>query len=242
LIIEFVGLPGCGKTTTCRHLAESFKIEGLTLVPTTSATFGRSSSSHLPLVRRKLIAFWRILRSFLQRPWGSLSFLLYGLSSRPLTAWKVEQSFSGISLLPRLQEERTAPRSRSEVFLFDQGIVQLFGSLALPGDADRVPDPGGPTRALVPGLIDGLVWFDCPQETALSRVRSRANGGSRFDAWSDSQAMGLLPVMLTVLEKSVRTAEDLGVPVLRLDSSQPLEDNSARIAAWISTLSAQAKP
>jgi len=240
LIIEFVGLPGSGKTTTCRHLAGSLKVDGLTLVSTTSATFGRSSTSHLPLVRRKLIALWRILRSFLQRPWGSLSFLLYGLSSRPLTAWKVEQTFSGISLLPRLQEEWSASRGRSEVLLFEQGIVQLFGSLALPGAADRGPDPAAPTRAVIPGLIDGLVWFECPQEIALSRVRNRDRGRSRFDAWSDDQALDFLPVMLSVLEKSVRIAEDLGVPVLRLDSSQPLEANSARIATWISTLRAEA--
>lgn len=209
------------------------------LVPCKSATFGKSATSHLPFFWRKLTAAWRVLRSFLLRPRGSLSFLLYGLSSRPLTVWKLEQTFSGISLLPRLDAERASPPPRPNVLLFEQGIVQLFGSLALPGGDGKVPDPSALTRTVLPGLIDGLVWFECAHEIALDRIRNRNHGRSRFDSWADDQAMGYLPVMQTVLERAVLAAEGAGVPVLRLDSRQPLETNSALIAEWISALRTQ---
>lgn len=240
MIIEFVGLPGAGKTTTCLTFAETCRIEGATLRPCTSATFGQSATSHLPYLRRKLVAVGRILGSFLRHPRTCFLFLSYGLSSRPFRLWKIEQAFSGISMLPRLEEEQRSPRASSEILLFEQGVVQLLGSIALPGEAAAVPDPRALCGAVLPGRIDGLVMVDCTRDMALERLRSRSPSRSRFNEWADDDALDNLSVMQPVLEAAVSAATAAGVPVLRLDSTQPLEANCALVKDWILALRQQA--
>ena len=241
MIIEFIGLPGSGKTTVCRHLAGRRGLEPMVLVPCSSATFGEGATSHLPTVYRKLIAAWRVLCSFRQAPWVSLKFLLYGLSSRPVTAWKIEQTLSGLSMLPRLYAERESPRRGVEVLIFEQGLVQLFGSLALPCEDQRHADPKPATRAVIPGLVDGLVFLECPQEFALRRVRERLHGKSRFDAWGDAEALKYLPVMESILVQAAEAAESAGVPVLRVDADLPPADSSAVIVDWLLELRSRAE-
>ena len=206
------------------------------MTPCISAEFGRGATSHLPFLPRKLIATWRILLSFLKHPHTSWLFLRFGLASRPRRLWKIEQSFSGIAMLPRLEMERASLRSQSEILIFAQGVVQLLGSIALPSDGVA---PGGAdvlAPALLSGRISGLVWTDCPPSVALDRLRNRSYSKSRFSRWSDEAAEGYMTTMLEVLETAVRAAEEAGIPVLRLDALRPIEENRARTSAWIASL------
>lgn len=208
----------------------------MTLISCTSATFGTLATSHLPYARRKLAAFRRIMASFFRYPAATILFFRYGVSSRPRTAWKIEQTFSGISMLPRLKVEQAHHASRSEVLLFEQGLVQLLGSLALPGNERSPPNPERLVAQILPGWIDGLIWFENAEAVALDRLRERSHGRSRFDSWSDNEAMKNLRIMRIVLERAVQTAEDVGIPVLRLDPRQPLEINRAQVADWLPKL------
>jgi len=238
LIVEFVGLPGAGKSTLCASLCAAGGVSGIALTPCISASFGRSATSHLPLLPRKVIAVGRILQSFLRHPRSAWLFLRFGLASHPRTLWKIEQSFSGISMLPRLDLERATARAGREALVFEQGVVQLFGSIALPAVGERLPDPRALARALLPGRISGLIWTGCDQAVALARLRSRSHSRSRFNDWSDAEAETQMRAMLAVLEAAVGAAEDAGVPVLRVDALQPVEANTPLIAEWIAGLAA----
>lgn len=242
LIIEFVGLPGAGKSTLCSALCAAGRAGEWVLVPSNSGSFGASATSHLPWLPRKLIAVWRILYSILRYPRIAWHFLRFGLASRPRSLWKLEQSFSGLSMVPRLAAERTARRTAPEALVFEQGVVQLFGSIAVPGDARRLPDPHALTRALLPGFVSGLVWVDCPQSVVLDRLRKRPFSRSRFNDWNDAKVSAGMAAMRQVLEAAVAEAEAAGVAVLRVDALQPVETNVARIAAWLAGLDGRATP
>lgn len=234
LIIEFTGIPGAGKTTICQHLDAMKNNREHDNAPGAAVCVGRYGRNHLPWLGRKLIAILRIIQCLIMQPSISLLFLKYGLTCRPLSSHKVKCILTALSFIQKLEfEQTTLLYPEQKLIIIDQGFIQMLGSIAVPANNPNLPDCCRLVQAIIPGRINGLVWLDCSLEIVLSRIQKRTHGKSRFDLWTDDEAKNNMLVMKKILEKAVQTAKIAGIPVLRLDSSRPVKENSIVVAEWL---------
>jgi thymidylate kinase len=234
LIIEFAGLPGAGKTTIVDLVAEMERQENLGFLSSHSLLHAEhnhggkcTTAAHL---FQAAVTFSLV---FLKKPAMVLHLLRYGLLSRPLCRPRISNVYHFISLARQVDSRKTTVPMEHKAELLDQGLVQCLGAIALPG----TPANSKNLEALVPHAladwIDGLVWVECDPETALIRVRSRADGCSRFDSWPDDVFLQNQTIMLKVLRDAIRLAGRAGVPILTVSSVDPPARNAARVRAWL---------
>lgn len=229
VLIEFVGLPGSGKTAICSCLREHAAQIGVDVI--------FSTNRHLRGLNgdfgRKFAGLKRSVRCALTRPKDTYILLKYGFACSPLSMTRVVRILLIMAFIRRLEIESARSGREQKTLVFEQGLVQMLGSLAVPGNINSLPDSCGLAASVVPRRISGLVLVDCTEETALSRVRNRTHGSSRFDLWSHEKAMCNMRVMRDALNTIVDATEKAGVRILRLDGVNPAHLNSAKVAAWL---------
>jgi hypothetical protein len=230
LIAELAGLPGAGKTTIAARLA----------APRAGA---RREQWHLsgagqPAVPRTAPA---------HPPEGALVTLgsRLALWCFALSAGRPDRARCGavrefVRVLRRYDAARATRPPQHALLGFDQGLVQLLASIAMP--SARWLALRALVRAAVVPRVDALVWVECDLDTAFARLRARPRGASRLDCLPDPDVRRGQRTMDAVLRTAVAAAADLGVPVLRVAAADPAERNAAAIAAWIGRLRAGPGP
>jgi thymidylate kinase len=231
-IVEFVGLPGAGKTTICAHLDALRRHQQLDIVPCAAPYMGRFGTIHLPWIHRKRIGVARSIHCLFTKPHIIFLLLKFALMCRPLCVERIRNTLTTIAFIQRLEAERSTPYPDEQIFVLEQGLIQMFSTIALPYNGHTPPDPSRLVQTIIPNRIDGLLWLDCSLELALSRIRNRTHGKSRIDLWINDDAKDSMRAMKMVIDQAVQAAKLLGVPVLRLESTRPAKENSAIVAKW----------
>jgi hypothetical protein len=233
LIIEFAGLPGAGKTTIVDRIAEMERQEHL----------GVLSFRHLSdLAYRRNRTAQRFLRVtgaidlLVQKPGMMLHLLRYALWTKPLVRSGMRYMWDFVALADQLDRRRKDVPGEHRAELLDHGLVQTLGSIVLSCAPARCKSLETLAVRALADWVDGLVWVECSPETALSRVRHRVGGGSRFDRWPDEVFRQNQMTMLQVLDDTVQRAGRSGVPVLAVSSADPPELNAVRVRAWLQSL------
>jgi hypothetical protein len=233
LIIEFAGLPGAGKTTLVDRIVEMER----------QGNLGILSFRHLShLAYRKNRTKQRLLRVtgaaalLVKKREMMLHLLRYALLSKPFIRSRLQYVWDLVALAQQLDGRKVSLPAEHRAELLDHGFVQTLGSLAVP----RVSAHMEKLEAFVAGAladwVDGLVWVECSPEIALSRVRGRVGGGSRFDRWPDEVFRQNQTTMLTVLGDAVQRAGRAGVPVLTISAADSLAVNAVKVRAWLRPL------
>jgi adenylate kinase family enzyme len=202
-LVELFAIPGAGKTTAVKAVAER------ALVTT----------------RKDLSAEWANC-SVLQR----LAHIgrAFGKRRRLATAARFCRGAriatpEGVFRLMRLLAKTDWLRSRRGVVLLDQGFLQDLWSILLAGRS-ACADPAllAPLiRDLYEGIDATIVIIAVDPETASARVRGRTNGNSRFDGLPAGELRTSLYSASELHRQVAKAATLAGLPVRIIDGSAP---------------------
>lgn len=170
-LVEFVGLPGAGKTTVLRHMKSAV----LDVADVAIMSMGQLVASECEGPRRRWLAALRHMMACPDSLLSSSSVFLVGRDSgaerfRRLYAWHLLSARIGSPLLD------------TSVLIVDQGPVQLLASAVY--KRDKAPHRS--LRRLLGALRKAsteytVVEFLVPPIVAASRISERSDGDSRFD-------------------------------------------------------------
>jgi hypothetical protein len=222
LVVEFVGLPGAGKSTVAARLATGER----------SSSWGNRKavgagdvqrSTHYP----RLGLFFLRHRDELR---AALRLASNGSGLNPRRLYQVVKYLHVWSYRLAL-----ARRRGYEVLLLEQGPVQDTWSLMLRGTWPNETLQSSVSRMiLAAGVRYAMVYFDVAPEAAANRIAQRPTMESRFDRLDQAEAARQLAIEGVRLEELFTgVVERTGVLHQRVDANGPLENTCARIEEFI---------
>ncbi len=215
-IIEFYGLPGCGKTTLCNKLKEEYEKKGykVCLLPEAAHLFSWLSLVHILSFRdcifllrfyRRFIKF-NVHKNLVKSPIRRL--LIYGCAK-----WKEEYDFLFID--------------HGAV----QSIVRALYDVSNPMDFLKTP--------IVRDyycMISTDVYINCriSIDEAFSRVRfrNRKNSGT-FDQYPDAQLKKVLEGHDAIFNSTESLLKELHKNLLEIDSTETVEKCISRVGEYL---------
>lgn len=171
-VVEFVGLPGVGKSTLSHRIAERFAASGGRVrQPARRFAHERGQAS------RRLLKGLVVLRHFLAHPRESMRAVRAIAATRqPDPRTRLLVTLNWLFVLALTRRSRRLPG----LHLLDQGVLQAVWSVALDGDMDRA-------LALLDGLRPGVelpdvvVVVEAALPTVHGRILGRPSRDSRLD-------------------------------------------------------------
>lgn len=226
-VLEFVGLPGAGKTTLARRLTAGLAAEGI------RCAAPRLERIDVPArgARRFARGAHRVA-TYAATPVLSATVLRFGFSIRPLRPARAKWLRD---VLDTVRGVASSAPDR-ELILLDQGVLQALWSASLAG---TLPPPAVVGRLVrrstaAYGARVAFLYLEVDTATAVSRIAGRSSSKSRFDRLPSQQTARLLTDELDRLERILTsTARATCAPVLRLDGRAPVDDLCARSIEFV---------
>ena len=220
--VEFLGLPGAGKSTLAAPLAEGLQAAGYRLVD--RMALARSYDALSSFAKAPFYLPWHRGR------WPRVAATLgYALATRPVTLERLRRSAKLLRLRAQLERVPGAP---CDLIVLDQGLSQALASLVMAGTAPEARLDALLT-ALYRGLAPHVLYLQLEPRTALARLRGRRDGKSRFDALPDARAARLLGDQANYQRALVVHLRALGIPLLTIDATRDREENAAAALRWL---------
>ena len=230
LAVEFLGLPGVGKSAvsskTAAHLSRrGFVVRELVLALSDRSAMGprlRGYAGKSLLIARELLTHprdsFRAIRAICSTGQPSLSVLLMVVAN-----WLMQGSL--------LRSSRSIPA----VDLFEEGIFQALWSVGLQGRPGAVRYIGA-TLIHVLSMPDVVVVVEADLEAVVNRLQKRHGGESRVDRWGrdDRQAFAHASSIMHEVLEALRRVDDHGgrSRVIRVDNRSDADpDVAARLLA-----------
>jgi thymidylate kinase len=229
LVLEFLGLPGAGKTTLAERLLPLLHQEG-------RACGRREAIGRLKGGRAEHYAR---LAAFTLRRGRHLSAarrLAAAVTPSSIARWRFAAKLAVWPYRLSLAGDRGY-----DTLVLDQGPLQSAWCVLLGG---ALRDEAALRAAVGDLLADrafafAFIFVDIAPELAADRIAARGPMGPPFDRGT-AETLRLLSAHRDHLERILRIAEErTGSPVLRVDGSASLEENDRRIAAFVDSLSAR---
>lgn len=224
LVVEFVGLPGCGKTTAADQVLPLLGAKGI-------RCRGRRSV-HQPWNKR-LRTYASTAAFHLRHPGSVAASLARALSLSPLELRRLPQALRMAGWSRHLKQPMIG---NYDLLVFDQGIVQDAWSLALGASREHETQLRRSIQASVGDVAVNLayVYFDIDIDLAVERIRARANGTSRFDRMADDKARQMLHEHRADLERCFTFAvEATGARSCHIDASSTLDKTTQQVLEFI---------
>ncbi|MGD2027622.1 MAG: AAA family ATPase [Anaerolineales bacterium] len=228
LIIEFIGLPGAGKTTIAQHMLAELNKAGYQCFSLSTLENPESVEKNKGGVLSKVGTFSYFLFSCLKDFRMCRDAFLYAWHVRPR---RFENFKRFVVLLVRMNDLRTLLKENYDLIVLDQGILQNIWSIAATGDP---PKNGKYLRQLLNSVLsqvpEFVVHIDVDVDLAVERIHQRPTMRSRFDRLSPRQAGILLTEYKRIFAQIIHAADyfqDTGF--LYVNGSQPVEYSVSRI-------------
>jgi thymidylate kinase len=214
MLIEFFAIPGAGKTTLVKAVAEKASVRTRHQI---SDKWNRQ-----PLLQRGA----NLARSYLKLD-RVADVLRFAAATRIANTDSLRRLLRLVGKTDRLHSE-------SGTILLDQGSLQELWSI-LYANGSLATDPRILAR-LIGSLYDGLdasiLFIDLDAKTASKRISARSHGHSRLDGLSNEQIRDDLARAENLPRQIIEAAALAGLNVTILDGSAPVDELlSATLAA-----------
>ena len=211
-IIEFTGLPGCGKTTLCNSIIESLSDYDFLLSSKFTASNKRKKSIFPPILDvsfRYLISLvYYLLANKVSRKKGMFVYML--------------------NLHAMYSKFMREHRGDSLILLVDQGFVQGLGSMAI---GRSFINPHGLTSFLKhwKRFEKNMVLVDCliPVEESAKRLIERNTLGGEFDKLRGEDLSKVMCSHVRLLHNLKQVLPDHGIHIktIAIDMQNPIRSN-----------------
>ncbi|MBD2359253.1 AAA family ATPase [Tolypothrix sp. FACHB-123] len=224
IVLEFIGLPGAGKTTVFQQVVAQLKQQGVSVAAGDQIL---RDWKHQPLWQRlwKLIPQtqnqWRIL-------WQSL---LLATQVKPTNWLSFSKAIKTYANLKRI--DAIAQSQKEQLILLDQGLLQEIWSIGITGTTPDLEDIRQELGLIFSQRSIAIVDFQINVETAIHRIKNRPTDQSRFDLMSQEAALQLLSQYAPYLQDIINCAQTFHIPVLEIDSSLAVDEKTQNIVSWI---------
>lgn len=209
-VVEFVGLPGSGKTTLARTIAATLRASGVDVLEPVARV------NELGRARRGVTKFAYCAREGLRAPAATAALARLVAESRQPNLALAAKNLTNLVL----QRALAIPARPADVVIHDQGVFQSLWSLNLQARNPPLLDAalyarvaGGARRRLV-------VFLDADVARVLERLSMRSDVG-RFARTTDASP-DLSSLSVELLEQLFRFAESLSahheLAVARIDN------------------------
>lgn len=226
LVIEFLGLPGAGKSALAERLVRKLEAEGH--APGRRETIERVTwgrPEHFARLAAFTLARGRHLSTAMR--------LAAAVTPSSLARWRF-----GAKLATWPYRLSRVSQHHCRMLVLDQGPLQSAWCVLLNGE---LHDEAALRAAVYDLLADrrfafAFVSVELSPEAAADRIAARGPMAPPFDR-GRPETLRLLTAHRAHLERILQIAgEHVGAPLLRLDGAAPLEENDARIAAFVDRL------
>ncbi len=225
VVIEFLGIPGAGKTTLASAVAEELR--------------GRGYSCHLSLsddpprrrgLRARILHVKKIVWALAADPRLGSCLLVFVLRTRPRSLPRISRMGSFIRLMDGAF--RRSRRGPERYVVLDQGLLQAIWSIALFG----TPPPQSSLRALLRVLHArypvGAVVVDVEPGLAWERLVTRPVAKSRIERAGRGDLMTALNTYAPYF-REIATLWPGPVLTVTPDGRRPLREDVEGIVAFI---------
>ncbi|BAY32317.1 thymidylate kinase [Nostoc carneum NIES-2107] len=229
LILEFVGLPGAGKTTVCREVASRLNNQGVSVI--------RGDEI---LQQWKQQSTWQRLIKLIPQTLNQWQILLYSLflafQVKPTNRQsfsKAAKIFANVKRLDAIARSAAPIPQNSQIILLDQGLLQETWSVGITGTTPAAESIKQELALLFHQRPMAIVYFQIDVDTALKRIQNRPTAESRFDRMHPEAAQQLLSKYVAYLQHIVNCAQAFNIPILEIDSLLPIDEKAQRILSWM---------
>ena len=219
LAVEFLGLPGVGKSAVCGKTAEYLSRRGFAVREPVLAVSDRSAMG--PRLRGYVGKSLLIARELLAHPLHSLhSIRVIGAIRQPsLPVWVMVVT-NWLMQCSLLRTCRTIPAAS----LFEEGIFQALWSIGLEADPGTVRELGA-TLSDALAMPDVVVVVEADLEAVIQRLQKRDGNESRADRQAFARASAR---MLEVIDTLMSVDECGHRPrVIRIDNRSDADPDVA---------------
>lgn len=226
IVLEFIGLPGAGKTTVFHQVVAQLKQQGVSVAAGDEIL---RSWKKQPIWQRlgKLIPQtqnqWQILRQS----------LLLATQVKPTNWLSFSKAIKTYANLKRI--DAIAQANNEQLILLDQGLLQEIWSIGLTGTTPAIEDIKEELALIFSQRPIAIVDFQINIETAIQRIQNRPTDQSRFDLMSQEAAQQLLSQYAPYLQDIINCAQTFNIPVLEIDSSLSVDEKTQQIVSWINS-------
>lgn len=225
LIVEFVGLPGAGKTTVAYKVAEKLCSQEVHII----------SRSEIISQWHQINGLRKIFRLFPldANHWQVLTHALkLSLQVAPTTWWSIIQAAKVFSNVKR--NDDVVQDRNYQVLLLDQGPLQEVWSILLKGELSQKKLLEKAVSPIFKERRISVVHSKVAMKTALGRIQGRPRKlECPFDQMEKDKAYTSLLQYSPYLQEIVTYAQASGAPVLEVDSASPVEQQATEISNWI---------
>ena len=227
LVVEFVGLPGSGKTTVSHQVASKLRAKGIQIISRDEIL----TQWHRNHVLQKLFKLF----SSHSNHWSILIHSLTFASQVKPINW---QSFlqAGKVFVNVKRNDEVVRAGTCQIILLEQGLLQEVWSVVITGSLPQLSYLKREMSTLFCRRSIAIVNFKIDLDTAVSRIHNRPRKkkkDSYFDLMDSEQAYSLLTRYFPYLQEIVNCARTAEIPILEIDSSLSVEENSEEIVNWL---------
>ena len=223
LLIEFVGLPGAGKSTVAQALAERLRAGGL-----------RVDEDDLPPagIALRVRQYLRFLLFGVKHARLMAALARYACRVRPWSPGRLPFAFD---VLVHAFGAAECRRGGADVVLISQGAFQAVASIGVRASTSATRE----MRRLVDALNHGsgpdlVAYLELGIAQSSARLAQRERGGSRFDQMSPDEAVTELRGFarrFSVMTDAM--AQRLGPSFRRFDAAAPAAATASSAAQWV---------
>lgn len=230
LVIEFVGLPGIGKTSVMNYMTKKnhTKADNNSVKAINYKTLikDRNASQKIGITISYSISNIKILKLLVKHIW------FFGRKS--LFQFRLVGSF--LRLIRDLDTIKSNGDNEKLVIL-EEGFCQLLSAMVVPGNDRFNPSVNDRLLRYIIKRVNYFVFFTSDTVLSIKRISNRATNNSRFDNWRDCLNLEVnLERFKQILDNTIEKLEGFNAPVLLIDSSYTIEVKSQIIQSWIAKM------